>query len=534
MLEAPDPDRIVRLAEVADVAAANSWSHQVVDSIRKLDNRQDTLDLAGAFLFPTRDDDPQVRNRFGVRVFGLTEGAPPSALEETPDAVCELWAAVAARASHPRIRARLHDLLFERRWGNVGEHALGGVAAYIEYAQQPGNSHDEVDSMQRAFQLIRFTKNDELLGELVKTAVSLVDRTLVDTESPKPGISLPLIEVLVDSEAAVEQAAELLRRARVAYSADPWNLERTIGLQRRLSATDEERAQLDSDHIRVWLDAAGRVNPLVSLSHLQRAADLARNHGLSELYEEALNALQAIDPASLPMQSFRTEIQVPRDEIRAWIDGVIEGADSWIAAVMRIVLSRPPSGNVADNRETVANNAAAFPLQAFFPRSRIGVDGLPRYQPTTDDEIEEDRLVEHECMMMSTIIQMTHIYAFERIGDHFGAPSVEDVSAFLEYADQIDDETKSAIGRVIDRYYSGDHEAVVYTGLPIIERLVRNLLLSMSEAIFRPVRARNSVVAGHAAFLYSLMRPWQRVVLTTCIGGAGVPAALSSSAWGGR
>ncbi len=48
-----------------------------------------------------------------------------------------------------------------------------------------------------------------------------------------------------------------------------------------------------------------------------------------------------------------------------------------------------------------------------------------------------------------------------------------------------------------------------------------------------PVRARNSVVAGHAAFWYSLMSPLQRVVLMTCSGSGGVPPARLSSASGG-
>lgn len=59
------------------------------------------------------------------------------------------------------------------------------------------------------------------------------------------------------------------------------------------------------------------------------------------------------------------------------------------------------------------------------------------------------------------------------------------------------------------------------------------LLTTGSAGVSIPVRARNSVVAGHAAFRYSLMRPWHRVVLTICIRGGGVPEASSSSAWGG-
>ncbi len=46
------------------------------------------------------------------------------------------------------------------------------------------------------------------------------------------------------------------------------------------------------------------------------------------------------------------------------------------------------------------------------------------------------------------------------------------------------------------------------------------------------VRARNSVVAGHAAFRYSLMRPSQRVVLMTCVGDGGVSPAPFSAAGG--
>ena len=49
-----------------------------------------------------------------------------------------------------------------------------------------------------------------------------------------------------------------------------------------------------------------------------------------------------------------------------------------------------------------------------------------------------------------------------------------------------------------------------------------------------PVRARNSVVAGHAAFRYSLMSLSHRVDLTVCRDGGGTPAVASRFGLGRR
>jgi hypothetical protein len=50
----------------------------------------------------------------------------------------------------------------------------------------------------------------------------------------------------------------------------------------------------------------------------------------------------------------------------------------------------------------------------------------------------------------------------------------------------------------------------------------------------QPVGAENCVVAGHAAFRYSLMSPSQRVDLTTRSRAGGACAVDSRSALGGR
>lgn len=413
--------------------------------------------------------------------------------------------------------ATLHDLLFERRWGDVGGHGRAAAKAYVAILEENSTLADVVDAADRTFALIRITRNDDLVPAAVGATLKAVRAALAERDDPKPGVSLRLLEILVSARVADTTVDELLGRCRAEYT-DAWNTVSTIKLQRRRAADADARRALDRQEVQAWLDEAQRRDPLVAIVHLETAAKLAQQLGLTDLADEAVRAMQRIDPADIPLQEFSAQVEIPRAQIEAHIDQLLE-AESWFHAAVRIIASGPPSGDVEENRQTAESLAQQFPLQALFPKVRLGSDGLPRYRATTDEEQADDRLADQEVMRIR-VGAFIRADAFDRAAEKFGAPTADDVIAALGNNPDLDDATKAGIARVIDRYYKGDPEGACYTGVPLVERLTRELLLAIDSPVYRTQSQRTpGQYPGLGALLVELSKrgldtSWYRYLRT--------------------
>jgi hypothetical protein len=478
-------DAYSELAQLADAAAVDSeWEHQIVEAIvgdfRDDEERQR---LAEAFRFHAREDKAD-SERFGP-MFTFEGGATvPAPLPEVPDDTCSLWAAVADHATHPRVRARLHDLLFERKWPDIGGHAAAAVEAYLEdVADIDPPSQRTVDGLRRSHHLARLTRREDLAARVTAALLGAAAVSIDDAE-PKPGVALRLLEVLVAARCPDPTIDELLDHARDRY-ADAWNAESVIDLQRRRAASGDARKDLDRELVELWLDEAERADPLVAVMHREKAAKLARERGLPDLVDRAVLAMQAAGPPELA----RIEIEVPQsltpEQIEEYIESMV--GDTWWDSVLRVLAHGPPSGDVGRNRKTATDLAKEHPLQALLPKVRLGGDGLPRYTPRTDDDQVDDQLTDMETMGLQWHGQLM-AEALRRASAKYD-PSVEDVADALG-AVKCEGSTAAAIGRVVRRFTEGDYEGAAYTGIPLVERQCRELLLAIDAPLYRVQRER--------------------------------------------
>lgn len=476
---------LIELARLADAAAAeHEWEHHIVEAVVG-DQREDDLRqrLAEAFRFHALDKTKK-GERFGPMFTFEGGGTVPAPSADIPDDTCAAWEAAAEHAAHPRVRARLHDLLFERKWGNVGSHAAGAVEAYLEDCEHiDPPSQRSVDGLRRAYQLARAIRRDDL-AECAVAEVLRAAAASINDPDPKPGVALRLIEVLVDARCPDRAVDELLDDARSRYS-DAWNFESVVKLQRRRAADDDARKALDRELVERWLEEAERVDPLVALMHREKAAKLARQRGLPDLADQAVTAMQAAGPPELA----RIEVEVPSslspEQIEEYIDSMV--GDSWWESVRRILAHGPPTGDVDRNRKTAAELAEEHPLQALLPKVRLGGDGLPRYTPRTEDDRLDDQLADIETMglrwqgsLMAEALRRACI-------NH--DPSVEDVIDSLNTVG-CEGAAAAAIERAIGRFAQGDYEGAAYTGIPLVERLCRELLLAIDAPLYRVQRER--------------------------------------------
>ena len=476
--------RSVELAILADAAAASGdREHHIVEAVVR--DRREDLDrqrLADAFRFNARDDGDG--KRFGPMLTFEGGATIPAPLSEIPDETCALWAAVAAAATHPSVRARLHDLLFERRWGDVGSHGAGAVQAYLENAALiDPPSLAAADALRRSYDLASRIRREDLVAEVTAELLRAACASIDDAD-PKPGVTLRLIGALVDGRWPDPAVDELLVRARRRYL-DAWNVQSIIDLQRRRAHNDDERKVLDRELVERWLEEADTADPLVAVMHRERAAKLARERGLPDLVQRSVLAMQSAAPPELPRLQVEVPSSVTPEEIEEFIDSMV--GETWWDSVTRVVAYGPPTGDVDRNRKLAADLAEEHPLQALFPKVRLGGDGLPRYSPRSDEDRLDDQLTDLETMALQWQGRLM-AEALRRAGERH-SPSAEDVVSALRLVG-CTGATAAAIGRVVRRFNEGDYEAAAYTGIPLIERQCRELLLAVDAPLYRVQRER--------------------------------------------
>jgi hypothetical protein len=407
-----------------------------------------------------------------------------------------LWGAVADEVTAPIARARLNDLCFEGRWGNVGDRGRAAVDAYLEmsavdaYAveeeHRPSVALGRVDWLGRAFTLAS-KMGDAARCELAITAIVEAATESLAQESAEPGVSLSLIAVLVDADRA--ESDELLDEARRRYTGDQWNEDQTLNLQLRRVGADEERRQvLQRDRVVGLMDHAESREPLVRMSFLQDAIQLARDYGFTDLVDECTLRLQSITEEDLGLTLTTVEIPIPPGAIEAGVHEILD-VGSWQDA-LRKLSSHPPSGDTAVNRAHVDDLMKAHPIRSLFPEEVVGGDGLPRIRITTEEDKREKRMVEKELVSIQLDALVLH-EALVQIWKKWGPISTEDLATFLGAHDHVRPELADALARAFLRFFNGDPEGAVFTAAPRLEALVRDLVLKGGLPAYRTQRAKS-------------------------------------------
>jgi hypothetical protein len=420
---------------------------------------------------------------------------PPS-FDKLPEGIRELWEAVADQVTSPIAQARLNDICFEARWGHGGNHARRAVEGYLgvaaketDVSTEPKRIRRDLGAMKalaRAVDLARRTRQDDLADAALKATAGAASEAL-DRDAPGAGYLLGLIEILVVGGESPDVANPLLEQAAAAYADNPWNTVSTIDLQLQMAGNDEEqRNRLHREIVETWVGLAHSSAGAVRMAHLETAVTAARNFGFADLVDSITAEMQAIDVDDLGLVRRSYSISIPEEALEEYLSQFTE-APTWQDALLALCLY-PPSGDVNANREAAAEAAQIAPLQAAFPRVRIGGDGLPRFTASSDAQKEEWQLTEQEMGRLNFQGGIL-AEALDRIWRKWGPISQEDLAAFLQ-APHVGASLANALARDLLRYFSGDVEGAAYSGAPRVEALVRSLVLAMNLPVYRTQRAQ--------------------------------------------
>ena len=508
----PSEDELQQLAVRLDAAAlgAKDTNEMLARLTLTDDERQGALGaLKMAFQYGTARS-PKPGEPYFTELFGYEDGSRhPPQLSELPATISDLWSRSADVVDTPMARARLHDLCFEGRWGNVGDHARRAGDAYLELANEMAavdvtdqlravRALRQCDALRRARSLARLTRQD-MLGQRAGQVIAMATRDLLTSAPLDPGRAIVLVELAIDESLPDKEIDDLLVRLR-AEDCDVFFTERVIRLQLRRSPDDETRVKLQRALVEAWMAEAERSDLARRVWSLTSAAERAQAFGLSDLLAELTSKLQETKIEDHGLVRRRVEVPVDQADAESYVQSFLELAD-WRDALLKLTSGDPPTGSVARNRANADLMAQLAPLQASLPTTLLGGDGLPRFTAATDDEKAEYRLTRCELAHLQVLGSFVD-EILRRIGLKWGPIPEDELTAFLGQAVYVPVAVAATIARAFNRYFADDFEAVGYIVTPQVERLVRDAVLAVNEPAYRLQRGQKpGQYAGLGALL---------------------------------
>jgi len=238
-----------------------------------------------------------------------------------------------------------------------------------------------------------------------------------------------------------------------------------------------------------WFDEAARAEPLLRLVHLERAAKLARDFGFSDLEKRAASAMQSIKPAQLGLVHLSGTTQVPQVDMERHFAQFTD-APTWQVALRRLASGVPPTGNLDENQTLARRLAEKAPLASLFPVVELGGDGLPRFTAATEEEMADYQLRQVEKIGLQ-LRAPDAAEVLRRIHEKWGPISEKDLATFLGERSHVHDAVAISLANAFRHFFRSEFEAAAYIAVPRIEALVRGIVLSLGQGIYRVQREKS-------------------------------------------
>lgn len=427
----------------------------------------------------------------------------PPAINSVDSETIAMWAALADACTHPLAVARFHDLAFVTRTGNGRSHADAAATGYIDAsALELDDGESELCAL-RAWTLARAVQNGP-----VETRAAARLRELLDAALAQSFTSPTVIELLdaltartrlgntplsgADADTVLTQVRRRLNR--------PHMVGELARIRRRTAIGDAAAlAEIDRDEAQAYLDEAMARDGAVRAMMLDQAAQAARRLNVSEVHDEAVRQLQALDLDTFDWNTDTSETEMPR---WAYLFDVLRYTRRrrWQDILAAWCLSSPPTGSYKANLQAVQEDGGSAFL-ALLPNTHFS-QGMP--QRTTAGNDTERRLVERESMnaqMQADVLAEV----LDTIAKRWGAVDDAVLNAEFLRAWGADPALTRRFARAMGRYLRGDTEGAAYLAFPLAEAGARSFLLAANVPLYRvQFEEKNGSFAGLGAMLDSL------------------------------
>jgi hypothetical protein len=515
-MDLPNPTASDELLAFVEAAAptAEDWYHL---SAALLGREQQTGDLQAGWLMTAFDYHlarrvGEKRDRpapFGEMIAG-EGGTYPTPVPQVPQEVIDLWSNSAERTTQPALQARLHHLLFERGEGNRGTHGREAARAYLALGVGPWSRLERANCLHWAIDLAKRVGDRETVATVIPALIDLATESL-GQEKHEPGVALHALEVLAFEDPANTGLPELLERARQTYT-DPFLASSTIRIQEQIYKGDAaKREQLRRETVLAHYDHAMGFGPgMLRMSFLEDAARLASLYGLSDLGDQATQAMQEMSIEDLDLKPISTQINLPMDVIDAHVAAIV-GQESFGDVLRALVAGEPPSGDLDHNRSSTAEIAKLTPFASLLPRTHLGDDGLARYTATSDADRIDEQLARIEGLGLG-ISGMVNARILREALDRF-APSFYEIASTLQAGSQVSPAVARSIAKALLAFQAEAFEEAATVAMPRVETMVRALCQEKNVLRFRVQREHKSGRSTRGQYpqlgaLLAKLRPW--------------------------
>jgi hypothetical protein len=443
----------------------------------------------------------RLRDAFAPMVTFADGRQYPPLVTELPESVINTWAEITPQVDHPGAVSRLNDLLFARGGLGAGSHARSAIDGYLRLRATGWAALEITHGLLRALQLSQGLHDEE---RTERTIASVVDHYWenINNNAP-PGITIPLIESIFDFDNLNSEVDHMISAARQRYQ-DPHIEDQLINWQIKRANDPARRQGYSRERVRIWLDAAVNAAPLLRLMYLETAARFVDDVNDSELKQNVRLLLQNAGKDDLGLKTSTSTLNFSQEEVERYIAQFIEPPD-WQGALEMFSRHPPPTGDYEENTRLAREIDAAAPLQATISRVRVGGDGLPRWQPITEEDREDARLARIEefqaILRGSLLAQVLH-----RIGEHYSRPDRQALVQYFSARPTIAPGTAEQLGTAVDLFWKGEEDAALHIAVWLIEPLLRNLLLQSNKGIYSVQRRRRPGQYPGLGFLLTQLR----------------------------
>ena len=520
------PEVAAQLDEEAEDA---QFFGSIGDSLRKRMRADDPL-VAVAWaldyrLLPGFDERHEDHGPFGP-LWETSDGRHPPPLGEVPDEAVSLWEKLSGLVEHPSLKARLNDLMWERRWSDRPyKYAIAAIKGYLGVAPPVADGMEYVYALTRAAALARQINNDGLHKVAVGDALRRAEAELASVE-PMPGIALRMLDVaLGDSEEGVRlRVADLLEQAAEVFD-DPWIRDDIIDRQLATSSGGLERQrELQRQSVDKWLEHASRHSGMRRRLFLTRALEYARTYGFRDLAEEIRLEVQELEMDEGDIQTISGEVELPSDYIENTIAQIIS-ADTWTNCLNRLLILGPLSGSLRRNTEFVRQMAEQYVFQHLVHPELLGPSNETIFVAGTAEEKAQLELSRHEA----TAIEMASLIVAEALDDtraSHGMPTKSELQVSFT-TPLIDDNTAERIAASIEHYAKERFDECVMVLIPRIEGTIRELVRKIGSPTWSEPR---SGVFGKQRSLRTLLaqlrdrldEDWRRYLIALLVNPLGL------------
>ena len=409
-------------------------------------------------------------------------------IELLSDGTFTYWETRAHEATHPLIKARYADLVWDLK------KVVTGNNPDIEYAdivincitlliESRGFKHDIniASKAKRAVYLAKRLNRPEMLQRLT---IAILGYCLV-AKDKHPGLwTIPFWLLLnvprptLSSDQKTQIIDDLEKRlTRLADSSNESFNPHILGDTAKMLATYYRKSNQPVDMHRV-LDVYGKAiyaftdkaEPITASSLLQRLHAAYSDFSMSAQASEVMKKIGGVGPGVIKgMKEFSSSVKIPEEQINKLLDLLMDGGKR--AAIQKIAIYFLQKKDQVSKQVIDLSKVGVF--SSMFSKQIVDSKGRPLavVRPVSED-LDSNIIAQmaQNIQISSGLLEL----AISRLIEDY-SPNPDDLHAELKYAPLIEGETFFGVRIAIEAYYKEDYLGCAYILMPQIEAIIRRL-----------------------------------------------------------